>query len=248
MRTTDLTPEKVIKALPSILKEHPEIKVELYQILSKEYVTRAELKEYMERSDKRFNRLIEEMNRRFEEVDRRFDKLIEEMNRRFEEVDRRFNRLIEEMNRRFEEVDRRFEEINQRFEDLQHWVGIVVGGFQRRAGKGLEEAIAGTLRIAIRRPDIKPEKIVLRKRIIDDKGLIGPKGREYEIDLYASDTIPLIFEIKSYAEKEDVERFNDKAELFKKKRGIKKIEKAFITLEKSREIMDTCEGLGIILG
>jgi len=42
------------------------------------------------------------------------------------------------------------------------------------------------------------------------------KGREYEIDLYASDTIPLVFEIKSYAEKEDVERFNDKAELFKK--------------------------------
>ncbi len=88
----------------------------------------------------------------------------------------------------------------------------------------------------------------MRRKIIDDKGLIGPKGREYEIDLYASDTIPLIFEIKSYAEKEDVERFNDKAELFKKKRGIKKIEKAFITLEKSREIMDTCERLGIILG
>ena len=203
MRT--ITPEEVIKALPSILKEHPEIKVEIYQILSKEYVTRAELKEYIKRSDKRF-----------------------------EEMDKRFERLIEE--------------INRRFEDLHSWVGIVVGGFQRRAGKGLEEAIAGTLRIAIRRPDIKPEKIVLRRKIIDDKGLIGPKGREYEIDLYASDTIPLIFEIKSYAEKEDVERFNDKAEPFKKKRGIKKIEKAFITLEKSREIMDTCERLGIILG
>ena len=106
MRTTDLTPEKVIKALPHILKEHPEIKVELYQILSKEYVTRGELKEYMERSDKRF-----------------------------EEMNRRFNEMIREM-RAFRE------DTNRRFEDLQHWVGIVVGGFQRRAGKGLEEAIA----------------------------------------------------------------------------------------------------------
>ena len=113
MRTTDLTPEKVIKALPHILKEHPEIKVELYQILSKEYVTRGELKEYMERSDKRF-----------------------------EEMNKRFNEMIREMRAFREDTNRRFEEIDRRFEDLQHWVGIVVGGFQRRAGKGLEEAIA----------------------------------------------------------------------------------------------------------
>lgn len=146
MRT--ITPEEVIKALPRILKEHPEIKVELYQILSQEYVTRAELKEYMERSDKRFERI----------------------DKRFEEMDRRFNALVQEM-RAFRE------DTNRRFEDLHSWVGIVVGGFQRRAGKGLEEAIAGTLRIAIHRPDIKSEKIILRERIIDDKGLIGPKGR-----------------------------------------------------------------------
>ncbi len=73
MRT--ITPEEVIKALPSILKEHPEIKVEIYQILSKEYVTRAELKEYIKRSDKRF-----------EEMDKRFERLIEEINRRFEDL------------------------------------------------------------------------------------------------------------------------------------------------------------------
>jgi hypothetical protein len=42
----------------------------------------------------------------------------------------------------------------------------------------------------------------------------------------------LIFEIKSYAEEEDIERFNDKAELVKKKLGVKKVEKAQITLEK----------------
>ena len=41
---------------------------------------------------------------------------------------------------------------------------IVVGGFQRRAGRELEDAIAGTLRLALKR-DIKPENITMRKKI-----------------------------------------------------------------------------------
>lgn len=46
------------------------------------------------------------------------------------------------------------------------------------------------------------------------------------------DTESMIFEIKSYAEEEDVERFNDKAELAMKKLGLKKPIKALITLDK----------------
>ena len=60
----------------------------------------------------------------------------------------------------------------------------------------------------------------MRKKIKDDEGMIGPKGSE--IDLYRW--------IKSYAEEEDVERFNDKVELAKKR--LKSVNKAIITLEK----------------
>ena len=211
--------------------------------------------------DRKFEEMREDMERRFEAVDRRFEEMREDMNRRFEAVDKRFEEMREDMNRRFEAVDRRFEAIDKRFEevyrrfdkvdtdfkDLKDWVGIVVGGFQRRAGRNLEDAVAGTLRIALDR-EVKPENIMMRKKIRDDEGLIGPKGRSYEIDLCVTNTESLIFEIKSYAEEEDIERFNDKAELAIKKLGLKKVEKALITLEKRPSVVELCDKFGILVG
>ena len=52
----------------------------------------------------------------------------------------------------------------------------------------------------------------------------------------------------SYAEEEDIERFNDKAELVKKKLGLKKVEKALITLEKHPSVVKLCDKLGILVG
>ena len=57
-----------------------------------------------------------------------------------------------------------------------------------------------------------------------------------------------IFEIKSYAEEEDVERFNDKAELAKKKLNLRKAEKAIITLEKRPSFVRFCEQRSISVG
>ena len=58
----------------------------------------------------------------------------------------------------------------------------------------------------------------------------------------------VIFEIKSYTEEEDIERFNDKAELAIKKFGLKKEEKAMITLEKHPLVVELCDKLGILVG
>ncbi len=219
------TAEEVIKSLPGLLKERPELRWEIYRIISDEFVRRDEFYEYMKRSDERFERLFNELRESREESERRF----------------------EAMERRFETIDRRFEAMERRFDNLEDWVGIVVGGFQRRAGRKLEDAIAGTLRLALKR-DIKPENITMRKKIKDDEGMIGPKGREYEIDLYITDGESLIFEIKSYAEEEDVERFNDKAELAKKKLNLKNAKKAIITLEKHPSFVRFCEQMGIEVG
>jgi len=237
------TAEEVIKSLPGLLKERPELRWEIYRIISDEFVRRDEFYEYMKRSDERFERLFNELRESREESNRRF----EAMERRFEAMERRFEAMREESERRFETIDRRFEAMERRFDNLEDWVGIVVGGFQRRAGRKLEDAIAGTLRLALKR-DIKPENITMRKKIKDDEGMIGPKGREYEIDLYITDGESLIFEIKSYAEEEDVERFNDKAELAKKKLNLKRAKKAIITLEKHPSFVRFCEQMGIEVG
>ena len=220
-----VTAEEVVKSLPGLLREHPELRTEIYKILSDEFVIRSEFYEYMKKSDERFERLLQELKA-----------FREDTNRRFEAIDKRF-----------EEVYHRFDKMDRDFNDLKDWVGIVVGGFQRRAGRNLEDAVAGTLRIALGR-EVKPENIMMRKKITDDEGLIGPKGRSYEIDLCVTDTESLIFEIKSYAEEEDIERFNDKAELAIKKLGLKKVVKALITLEKRPSVVELCDRFGILVG
>ena len=227
-----VTAEEVVKSLPGLLREHPELRTEIYKILSDEFVIRSEFYEYMKKSDERFERLLQELKA-----------FREDTNRRFEAADKRF----EAIDKRFEEVYHRFDKMDRDFKDLKDWVGIVVGGFQRRAGRSLEDAVAGTLRIALGR-EVKPENIMMRKKITDDEGLIGPKGRSYKIDLCVTDTESLIFEIKSYAEEEDIERFNDKAELAIKKLGLKKVEKSLITLEKRPSVVELCDKFGILVG
>jgi hypothetical protein len=215
----------------------------------------------MEKSDERFERQLQELrafredtNRRFEAADKKFEERREDMNRRFEAADKKFEEMREDMNRRFEAVDKKFEEVYHRFDkvdsdfkDLKDWVGIVVGGFQRRAGRNLEDAVAGTLRIALGK-EVKPENIRMRQKIQDDEGMIGPKGRSYEIDLCVTNTECLIFEIKSYAEEEDIERFNDKAELARKKLDLKNVVKVLITLEKRPLVVELCDKFGIQVG
>jgi len=231
-----ITVEEVVKSLPMLLKKHPELRTEIYEIISDEFVRRREFYEYMKKSDERFEKLLQEL-RAFRE----------DTNRRFEAVDKRFKELREDMERRFEEVYHRFDKVDSDFKDLKDWVGIVVGGFQRRAGRSLEDAVAGTLRIALGK-EVKPENIVMRKKVRDDEGMIGRAGREYEIDLCITNEECLIFEIKSYAEEEDIERFNDKAELAIKKLGRKKVEKALITREKRPLVVKLCDKFGILLG
>jgi hypothetical protein len=259
-----LTAEEVVKSLPMLLKEHPELRTEIYGIISDEFVRRGEFYDYMKKSDERFERLLQELRAFREDSNRRFEELREDMERRFEAVDKRFeavdkrfeaiDKRFEAIDKRFEAVDKRFEEVYRRFDkvdrdtkDLKDWVGTVVGGFQRRAGRSLEDAVAGTLRIALGR-EVKPGNITMRKKIKDEEGMIGPAGREYEIDLCITNEECLIFEIKSYAEEEDIERFNDKAELTKKKLGLKKVEKALITLDKHPPVVKLCDKLGILVG
>jgi len=50
-----------------------------------------------------------------------------------------------------------------------------VDGFQRRAGRSLEDTIAGTLKIILKK-DVKPKNITVRKKIMDEEGLLGRGG------------------------------------------------------------------------
>ncbi|MDI6793177.1 MAG: hypothetical protein QME81_09965 [bacterium] len=205
--------------------------------------------------DRRFDAIKERLEVIVVAIDRQFEAMQQQMDKRFEamqqQMDKRFEAMQQQMDKRFEamqqQMDERFEAMDKRFEDQKDWVGKVVGGLQGRAGRNLEDVIAGTLRVALNRRDIKPESIIMRKEFLDDEGKIGPAGRSYEIDIYAHNSESMIFEIKSYAEPEDVLRFNDKAELVKEKLGIPNSSKILITLQKGRKMVDACRNLGVEL-
>ena len=141
----------------------------------------------------------------------------------------------------------RFEAMDKRFEALHDWVTLVVGNLQTRAGKNLEETVAGALRLALSMYDIQPDQVKLRQRITDPEGRIGPSGRAYEIDILARDGETYLFEVKSTPDAEDILRFNDKAELAAEQLKPVKYKKVLVTLAKDSEISQRCQELGLLL-
>ena len=215
----------ILSLLPTLLQKDDEFRRSVSVILSEVFATKGELRQ-----------ILEEIS-----------KSREESNKRFEEMDRRFEQRQIEIDKRFDAMDKRFDVMDKQFEDQKDWVSTVIGGLQGRAGRNLEDTIAGTLRVALKRKDIKPESIKLRQKIQDDDGIIGPKGRDYEFDILMHNGETAIFEIKSYAETEDVLRFNDKVELAKQKLGLINPSKIFITLQKHKDMMNTCKETGVEL-
>jgi len=56
-----ITAEEVIKSLPGLLKEHPELRLKIYDTLSEEFVRRGEFYEFMKKSDEQFEKLLQEL-------------------------------------------------------------------------------------------------------------------------------------------------------------------------------------------
>jgi len=236
----------ILSLLPTLLQKDDEFRRSVSVILSEVFATKGELRQILEEISKS----REESNKRFEEMDRRFEQRQIEIDKRFDAMDKRFDAMdkrFDVMDKRFDAMDKRFDVMDKQFEDQKDWVSTVIGGLQGRAGRNLEDTIAGTLRVALKRKDIKPESIKLRQKIQDDDGIIGPKGRDYEFDILMHNGETAIFEIKSYAETEDVLRFNDKVELAKQKLGLINPSKIFITLQKHKDMMNTCKETGVEL-
>ncbi|HID27376.1 MAG TPA: hypothetical protein EYP22_06080, partial [Methanosarcinales archaeon] len=53
--------EEIIKSLPRILKEKPQIRWEIYEILSQEFLRKTEFYEYMKKSNEKFEKIFQEL-------------------------------------------------------------------------------------------------------------------------------------------------------------------------------------------
>ena len=148
---------------------------------------------------------------------------------------------------RFEKVDERFDQMDQRFSDLRDWVEMIVGRFQTRSGRKLEDVVAGTMRLVLGRDDILSENVRLRQPLEDVDGMIGPSGRRYEVDILVYNSTLLVFEVKSVCEVEDVDRFADKVALMRTLHPDKTVDGVIVTMAPLNEVETRCIEWGIKL-
>jgi hypothetical protein len=216
------------RELPRLLKERPEVRAEVAALLADHLTTREETNRILDE----IRALREESNRRFEESNRRFDELMREMREEFKAVRG--------------EMREEFKAVRGELRDHSHRMDLVVGGFSRRAGRNLEDAVAGTLRVGMGMRDLKPEDVRLRQKVSDADGLIGPPGRSYEYDLLVHDGEAWVFEVKSAAEPEDAERLALKTQLVEKQLG-RAVRPVLATLDRPDDLVAACERCGVRL-
>ena len=220
-----------------------------------------------EQVDARFDEIVSQADVRFGQVDARFaqvdarfaqvDARFEQVDARFEQVDARFEQIdahLERIDTHFEQIDTHFEHIERRLDKMDNdlsgfrdWMYLNVGQLQTRTGRELEDVIAGALRFALKRPDIRPENILLRQPLFDKDGLVYPRGRTKEVDIVASDGEYLLFEVKSAAKPGEVDDFADKVTLARLLYPDKDVKGIFISLAARYDVQERCRQLGIEL-
>jgi Kinetoplastid membrane protein 11. len=127
--------EELVRLLPKVLREHPELRQEILSILTGSYVTTFDalkVLEHLERLREDFNRKVEEDNKRFEGIVAELKSLRQDLNALRED----FNRKVEEDNKRFEAIMLEIERQRQDFNTLAEQFL----SFKKQVG-GLEETL-----------------------------------------------------------------------------------------------------------
>jgi hypothetical protein len=225
--------EQLRRALPRLLREHPEVRHELWGLMLEAFPSRQE-----------FLAFLEELRALREESNRRFEGLQHEIAQRFEAMDRRFETLLREMNQRFEAVDRRFEAVDRRFEGViaelreQRLHLSALGG---RVGRGLEFIVKGIVE------ELAGESFPLADRLVlvDTEGeVFGVPGAEIEFDLYAHNGRAYLVGVESHLKTDDVLKFQRKAVFAEAKLG-RPLTRLFIALSMDSKAEALMRRLGI---
>jgi septation ring formation regulator EzrA len=86
-----------------------------------------DIRERIVRVEEELKHQRELMLQGFETSNRRFEEIRTDMNKRFEQVDKRF----EQVDKRFEQVDKRFEQMDKRFEQIDKHLTIITNRMDR---------------------------------------------------------------------------------------------------------------------
>lgn len=233
-----LTDEELLETfetqLPALLKRHPELEPRVYTAFIETFATKKEVAAVLAELHAfrgEFGQFRSEVNERFEKIDERF-----------EQIDERF----EDMSQQIAQINQQIAQMNQQIAHTDAKVDLTVGGFQRRAGRKLENMVAEVLRFGLKRQDVSADNVRLRQKLADVEGVVGPAGRTYEVDILVDNSSLVVFEVKSAACKvEEIDRFADKVALVRRQHPGKAVEGALISLEPADTVKARCAEWGI---
>ena len=233
-----LTDEELLETfetqLPALLKRHPELEPRVYTAFIETFATKKEVATVLAELHAfrgEFGQFRSEVNERFEKIDERF-----------EQIDERF----EDMSQQIAQINQQIAQMNQQIAYTDAKVDLTVGGFQRRAGRKLENMVAEVLRFGLKRQDVSADNVRLRQKLADVEGVVGPAGRTYEVDILVDNSSLVVFEVKSAACKvEEIDRFADKVALVRRQHPGKAVEGALISLEPADTVKARCAEWGI---
>jgi hypothetical protein len=232
--------EQLRRDLPTLLREHPEVRHELWGIMLEAFPSRQE-----------FMALLDEMRAMREDTNHRFEELRQDMNRRFEELRQDMNHRFEAVDRRFEAVDRRFEAVDRRFEAVieelrDHSrqlrdVNIHLSALGGRVGYGLENMVKAVVEEFAGHTFPVAERLLLR----DETGeVFGVAGVEVEFDLYVHNGEAYLVEVKSHLKPSDVLSFHQKVQFARKKLG-REVIPLVLALSMDAKAEESMRSLGI---
>ncbi len=261
----------ILRELPRVLEQDPQFITFVRHIVEEHSPSR---EEFARLSDT-VQDMRSEMHQRFEQVDQRFeqvDQRFEQVDQRFEQVDQNIASVRLEVQDLRTEMHQGFAHMQQSINDLRHWSEtkieqlqqdfshmrldmaglrdwseLTIGRLQTRAGRKLEDVVAGALRFGLKRSDISPEHITLRQKIYDPTGLVFAPGKQKEVDIIAQNSSLLVFEVKSAPDPDDVDSFADKVKLVSLQNPDKHVSGVFITLSPEDDVRQKCKECGIQL-
>ncbi|MBI4770033.1 MAG: hypothetical protein HY784_06370 [Chloroflexi bacterium] len=201
-----------------------------------------------------------QLDQRFEQVDQHLEQVdqhlvqvdqhLEQVDQHMKQVDQHMEQVDQHMvqlDQRFEQVDQRLSGLSQDMRDLRDWVELIAGRVQNRAGRQLEDIVAGALRLGLQRPDVSPDKIRMRQKIHDPTGLVYKPGKSKEVDLVVPDGELLVFEVKSAPDPDDVDTFADKVELVRLQNPDRIVSGVFVAVGAEPDVRERCVAHGIRL-
>jgi hypothetical protein len=176
--------------------------------------------------------VVEELRRLRED----FNKFVELEERRWEET-----------YKRFEAIERRLEEHTRRLEELTRVVGelkVAVGSLGRRLGRDLERTILELYRYALKEVGVEVDRVE-RFTYRDVDGRYYRRGAVIEVDVYTHDRATYLVEVKSYADRDDVEWFYEKAGVVERILGRKADRLILVAVNIDREALERARELGV---